>query len=109
MAHRAAVLALLLLAAPGATPSAMAARVDIWGENAGIATAENARLGDSEAAVLALYPDATVEEHAYDGPEGRYLKTRSGEHGYVFETDGQRVTAFRARRYPELEWIEGCL
>jgi hypothetical protein len=26
----------------------------------------------------------------------------------VFETDGKRVTMFRAGRLPEVEWVEGC-
>jgi hypothetical protein len=26
----------------------------------------------------------------------------------VFETDGKRVTMFRAGRMPEVEWVEGC-
>ena len=86
------------------------ARVDVW-ENTGIATEQGARIGDSEQKILELYPGATVEPHAYEGPEGHYVRTRDagGGHGYVFETDGQKVTRFRAGRYPEVEWIEGCL
>ena len=26
----------------------------------------------------------------------------------VFETDGERVTRYRAGRLPEVEWVEGC-
>jgi hypothetical protein len=87
------------------------ARVDIW-ETAEVATAEGARVGDTEARVLELYAGrATIEPHAYAEPEGHYVKTRTahGAHGYVFETDGQVVTAYRAGRYPEVEYIEGCL
>jgi hypothetical protein len=87
------------------------ARVDIW-ETAEVATAEGVRIGDTEASVLALYADrATVEPHAYAEPEGHYVKTvtADGVHGYVFETDGTIVTAYRAGRYPEVAYIEGCL
>jgi hypothetical protein len=86
------------------------ARVDVTDTTA-VATAEGARIGDSEQHILELYPGAAVEPHAYEGPEGHYLKTRDadGAYGYVFETDGQKVTRYRAGRYPEVEYIEGCL
>lgn len=86
------------------------ARVDISGESP-VASAEGARIGDTEQRVLELYKDAVVEEHPYQGPEGHYLRTRDagGQHGYVFETDGKVVERWRAGRYPEIEWIEGCL
>lgn len=42
---------------------------------------------------------------------GQYLiVTPSGGGGFriVFETDGQQVTAIRAGRTPEVEWVERC-
>jgi hypothetical protein len=86
------------------------ARVDVW-VGSGAANAEGVRVGDSEAHLLKVYRGAVVEQHAYEGPEGHYVRTRdaSGRHGYVFETDGKVVENWRAGRYPEIEWIEGCL
>jgi hypothetical protein len=86
------------------------ARIEITGESP-VANAQGARIGDSEQRLLEIYKDAIVEEHAYEGPEGHYVRTKDagGQHGYVFETDGKVVTRWRAGRYPEIEWIEGCL
>ena len=33
---------------------------------------------------------------------------KGGKFAYVFETDGKRVTNFRAGKFPEVEYIEGC-
>lgn len=75
------------------------------------ATAEGARVGDSEQQILALYPKARRLPHKYT--DGSYLIVLPGApadtmHRYVFETDGKRVTAYRAGRYPQVEYVEGC-
>ena len=83
------------------------ARVDI--ENKFIATAEGARVGDSEAKIKRLYPGRVrVTQHAYI--EGHYLTVigPDGKHGFVFETDGRKVTQYRAGSRVAIRYIEGC-
>ena len=85
-------------------------RVDV--DSAGVRTADGAQVGDSEASVLERYRGRiTVEPHKYTGPEGHYLVVTSpGDtlHRIIFETDGQRVTGYRAGRRPAVEFVEGC-
>ena len=85
-------------------------RVDIVA--AGVRTAEGAGVGDSEARVLELYRGRIrVEPHKYTGPRGHYLvvsDSRDTLHRIIFETDGQRVTRYRAGRRPAVEQVEGC-
>ena len=74
-------------------------------------TAEGARIGDTEARVLELYPDARRDPHKYT--DGSYLVVIPGApgdtlHRYVFETDGARVTVYRAGLYPPVAYVEGC-
>ena len=52
-----------------------------------------------------------VEPHAYTGPEGHYLVYLAPVvrmFAVVFETDGTRVTTYRAGRQPEVMYVEGC-
>jgi hypothetical protein len=86
------------------------ARVDVW-VGSPATNAEGVRIGDGEQHLLQLYEGAVLEQHPYQGPEGHYVRTRDagGQHGYIFETDGSKVENWRAGRYPEIEWIEGCL
>jgi hypothetical protein len=86
------------------------ARVDI--NDSTVSTAEGARIGDTEERIMELYPGrVTVQPHKYT--DGHYLVVTttapadSGHH-IIFETDGQRVTTYRAGRMPEVEYIEGC-
>ncbi|MBC8145708.1 MAG: hypothetical protein H7X80_08980 [bacterium] len=72
-------------------------------------TVEGARVGDSEARIRSLYAGRLrVEPHEY--VDGHYLIVMQGDnkHRIVFETDGKRVTRYRAGRHPEVEWVEGC-
>jgi hypothetical protein len=86
------------------------ARVDL--NDSSIATAEGARMGDSEQRIMQLYPGrVTVQPHKYT--DGHYLVIRSSDpadtvHHIIFETDGNVVTAFRAGRMPEVKYVEGC-
>ena len=86
------------------------ARVDV--NDSSIATAEGARMGDTEQRIMELYPGrVTVQPHKYS--DGHYLVVApaspadSGHH-IIFETDGQKVTTYRAGRMPEVEYVEGC-
>lgn len=74
-------------------------------------TPEGARVGETEARVLELYPDARRRPHKYT--DGFYLiavprAPADTLHRYVFEMEGARVTRFRAGAYPQVEWVEGC-
>lgn len=85
-------------------------RVDV--DSLPVATAWGDRVGDSESAVLARHAGhVRVEPHKYTGPEGHYLIVTTPDdtlHRLVFETDGQRVTTYRAGLRPYVEWVEGC-
>ena len=86
------------------------ARVDV--DSAAIATVAGARVGDTETAVQRFYAGRTsVSPHKYT--DGHYLTvTPAGaadsSYRIIFETDGQRVTRYRAGRLPEVAWVEGC-
>ena len=85
-------------------------RVDV--DSAGVRTPEGAQVGDAQARVLALYPGRVRDEpHHYEGPEGRYpIVEMPGDtlHRIVFETDGRRVTSYRAGRRPAVDYVEVC-
>jgi hypothetical protein len=73
----------------------------------GLATAEGARVGDTEEQVRELYPGLRVEPHKYT--DGHYLVVDSTPgRRLVFETDGARVTRYRAGAIPQVDWVEGC-
>ncbi|HEX6575437.1 MAG TPA: hypothetical protein VF042_10755 [Gemmatimonadaceae bacterium] len=84
------------------------ARVDITEGNT--ATVEGAKIGDSESRIKSLYGDRVkVMPHKYTS--GHYLVVTppsGGENRIVFETDGSKVTRYRAGREPEVEFVEGC-
>jgi hypothetical protein len=86
------------------------ARIDI--ENDSIATDKGVRVGDSEEKVKQLYGSAViVEPHKYI--DGHYLEIKSGSDsatakGIIFETDGKKVTTFRAGFWNPVRWVEGC-
>jgi hypothetical protein len=77
-----------------------------------VATAEGARIGDTEARVQQLYPGrVTVGPHKYT--DGHYLTVRPAQasdttHLIVFETDGQTVLRYRGGRKPQVEYVESC-
>lgn len=86
------------------------ARFDIMSRR--VATVEGARVGDTKARIDSLYAGRVeVQPHKYT--EGNYLVVRPMEgahnaHRLIFETDGSRVTRYRAGRLPEVGWVEGC-
>lgn len=105
---------------PQSTPKGMSfmvtdgriARVDV-GANKQITTISGAKIGDTEARIKSLYPGKIqVSPHKYV-PKGHYLKfvpkdASDKNYALVFETDGKRVTEFRAGKLPEVDYVEGC-
>lgn len=77
-----------------------------------VATTWGDRVGDSESDVLRRHVGRVqVQPHKYTGPEGHYLIVTAPDdtlHRLVFETDGQRVTMYRAGLRPYVDWVEGC-
>jgi hypothetical protein len=77
------------------------ARIDV--DTGSVTTEEGAKIGDGD--------DLQVRPHKYINT-GHYLvvpgDSASAGKELLFETDGQHVTAFRAGRLPEVEWVEGC-
>ena len=83
-------------------------RVDVTGGNT--ATSQGARVGDTENRIRSLYPAATRGPHKYT--DGAYLTVTSGgadsTSKIIFETDGERVTRYRAGIAPPVDYVEGC-
>jgi hypothetical protein len=76
-----------------------------------IATAEGARVGDTEDRIRQLYAGHVAEQPHKYVPGGHYLIVKpAGEsvERIIFETDGKVVTSYRAGRRPEVENVEGC-
>lgn len=85
-------------------------RADV--DSGGPATDRGARVGMSEADILRLYPEGLRSmPHKYE-PAGHYLvfTPPGADSGFrvVFETDGQRVTTYRAGVEPAVEYVERC-
>src|SRR5690606_21945109 len=82
------------------------ARVDVIGGTA--ATGECAPVGEAADRILAPYPSAVRGPHKYT--DGAYLTVAGADSTskFVFETDGQRVTRYRAGVVPAVEYVEGC-
>ncbi len=91
--------------------SGRVARVDVNG--GAIRTLSGAAVGDSEAEVQARYAGQLhVSPHKYL-PAGHYLSlvpvdAADAELRLIFETDGSKVTRFRAGSQPGVSYIEGC-
>lgn len=86
-------------------------RVDVTAM--GIHTARGAGVGDAEAKIKGLYKgQITVEPHPYDPDKGHFLNywPEGGKHRYgmVFESDGEKVTSYRAGTGAAIALIEGC-
>jgi hypothetical protein len=86
-------------------------RVDVDSSSA-VATRWGDRVGDTEAAVLERHAgSAVVQPHKYTGPIGHYVIVETAGdtlHRVVFETDGKRITGYRAGRRPAVDWAERC-
>lgn len=84
------------------------ARFDI--NSKGYTTEKGAKVGDTESRIKSLYKGMVkVSKHPYDN-KGHYLEVKFDNENYsiIFETDGKRVTSFRAGKSKEVGYIEGC-
>jgi hypothetical protein len=86
------------------------ARIDV--DTGAVTTEEGAKIGDTEDKIKSIYgDDLQIQPHKYI-TGGHYMilpgDSASAGKAIVFETDGQRVTMFRAGRQPEVQWVEGC-
>lgn len=99
------------------------ARIEV--DSASVATSAGARVGDTEARIDSLYAGRVVRQvHKYT--DGRYLVVRASQgargattdpataaespdgFALIFETDGERVTRYRAGRYPAVAYTGDC-
>lgn len=85
------------------------------GSRSGITTVAGIGAGSTEADVLQAYSgQVQLRPNQYQGHRGYNTLTytpsdaRMAKYGVVFETDGQRVLAFRAGFAGPVSWIEGC-
>lgn len=86
------------------------ARIDI--DSCQLKTDTGVKIGTAEALVKRLYSGIEVNEHAYVD-NGHYLtlvpeNAIDSNYRLLFETDGKKVTKFRAGRLPEVDLVEGC-
>jgi len=85
------------------------ARIDV--DTGAVTTEDGAKIGDTEDRIKAIYGDyLQIRPHKYTDGHYMIVKGDSANAGkeIVFETDGKKVTMFRAGRLPEVEWVEGC-
>lgn len=86
-------------------------RVEI-GDSSTIATANGAKVGDTEAQIELLYPgNVEVQPHKYT--DGHYLVVTpvdpaEKDYRIVFETDGRKVLRYRSGLVPSVQYVEGC-
>ena len=80
----------------------------------GVWTRSGIEVGSSEDDVRKKYPGRIrTDGHPYDGPDAHYLiyepvAAADTSFGIIFETDGRRVTRYRAGLRKAVELIEGC-
>lgn len=85
-------------------------RIDV--DTGAVTTDDGAKIGDSEDRIKNIYgDDVTVSPHKYN-PGWHYMTvlgdSASAGRAIVFETDGKKVTRYRAGELPEVQWVEGC-
>ncbi len=83
------------------------ARIEI--ESKEYATDKGAKIGDTEAKIKSLYKGVQVYPQKYDEKKND-MEVHSDDKQYliIFETDGKRVTGFRAGKAEEVGYVEGC-
>lgn len=76
-----------------------------------VSTEAGIQVGDSEERVKQVYGSSLkVTPHAYTGPQGHYLTTRSadGRYGIRFETDNGKITARYAGRFDAIQYSKAA-
>lgn len=86
------------------------ARLEFVDKDLSLLTDKGIGVGSSKQDILIAYSNASVQSHPYLGQAGEYIKVElpSGN-GLVFETEFDVVAQYRLGKYPEVEYIEGCL
>ncbi|WP_413701599.1 hypothetical protein ACLKMH_08450 [Psychromonas sp. KJ10-10] len=85
-------------------------RFDVFDKQANIFTQNNIGIGSSKQDVLKTYQKVKSQPHEYLGEAGEYLEvTLPSGNGLIFETEFDVVGQYRLGRYPEVQYIEGCL
>jgi hypothetical protein len=86
------------------------ARIDV--DTGAVTTEDGGKIGDTEDRIKSIYGDDVQVEPLKYIEGGHYMTvlgdSASAGNALVFETDGKRVTRFRAGRLPEVKWVEGC-
>jgi hypothetical protein len=82
------------------------ARIDLF--RPGLRTTRGIGPGSRVAQALHAYPGMLVEPRAYEENE-RFLTERSGDKAIRFETEQGRIENVYAGRWPQVQYIEGCL
>lgn len=86
------------------------ARVDFVDHDLLQLTDRDVGIGSSKLEVISAYKNAHVQPHPYLGQAGESIAvTLPSGNGLVFETEFDVVAQYRLGRYPEVEYIEGCL
>lgn len=86
------------------------ARVDFVDHDLLQLTDRGVGIGSSKREVMSAYKNAHVHPHPYLGQAGESISvTLPSGNGLVFETEFDVVAQYRLGRYPEVEYIEGCL
>jgi hypothetical protein len=84
-------------------------RADVF--EPGIRTAGGAGVGDTEERIKKLYKGHITVETAFYDPGGHFLDyepAAGSDVGIVFETDGSKVTSYRAGTKAAIALVEGC-
>lgn len=84
-------------------------RIDV--EDSGHLTLSGARVGDTDFAVQRKIGGLRDSEHAFSGPEGRYLTRYSNDRrfGIRFEIEDGKVSRYYVGTSEAIQYIEGCL
>lgn len=87
------------------------ARIDVV--DGATPTQAGVRIGDTLAKIKKAYRSrVSMATHQYiPEPDGKYVTARSpsGKRAIRFETDKGRVVTYYVGRFPEVEYVEGCL
>jgi hypothetical protein len=81
-------------------------RIDLF--EPGLQTTRGIQPGDTVEQAMQAYPGLSAEPRAYEENE-RFLTKRSGANAIRFETRNGRIENIYAGRWPQVQYMEGCL